>query len=96
MAMFDSLIGNRDRNLANALRDAAWNLILIDHSRSFGPGTEPLRDLSRIDEESWDRIEALTRAQLDAALRPWLEDDQISAIIDRRERMRAAIGRRPE
>jgi hypothetical protein len=93
MAMFDSLIGNRDRNLANALRDAEWNLILIDHLRAFGPATEPLPDLSKVDKELWARIEGLTRAQLDAALGAWLEKDQISAIVDRRERMRAAIGR---
>jgi hypothetical protein len=93
MAMFDSLIGNRDRNLANALHDPAWNLILIDHSRAFGAGDEPLADLSRIDKELWGRIEALTRPQLDAALSRWLEQYQIRAIEERRERMRAAIGR---
>jgi hypothetical protein len=95
MAMFDSLIGNGARHLTNTLRDPAWNLILIDHSRAFGTGAEITGDLSRIDKELWGRIEGLTRAQLDAALRPWLEEDQIRAILDRRERMRAAIGRRP-
>jgi hypothetical protein len=95
MAMFDSLIGNRDRNLANTLRDPAWNVILIDHSRAFGTGAEAPLDLTRIDKELWARIEGLTRAQLDAALGAWLDKDQISALVDRRERMRAAIGRRP-
>ena len=33
MTMFDALIGNRDRNMANVLRDGAWNLILLDHVR---------------------------------------------------------------
>jgi hypothetical protein len=96
MAMFDSLIGNRDRNLANTPRDPAWNLILLDHSRAFGTGAEPQLDLTRIDKELWSRIEGLSRAQLDAALGPWLDKDQISAIVDRRERMRAALGRRRE
>lgn len=95
MAMFDSLIGNGARNLANTLRDPVWNLILIDHSRAFGTAAEPVPDLSRIDKELWGRVEGLTRAQLEAALRPWLDEDQIRAILDRRERMRAAIGRRP-
>ena len=36
MAMFDNLIGNRERNLGNMLRDAEWNVILLDHSRAFG------------------------------------------------------------
>lgn len=96
MATFDALIGNGARNMGNSLRDPVWNLILIDHSRAFGPATEPLPDLSKIDKELWARIEALTRAQLDAALGPWLDKDQIGAILDRRERMRAAIDRRPE
>jgi hypothetical protein len=95
MAMFDSLIGNRDRNLANTLRDPSWNVILLDHGRAFGPDAEVPTDLSRFDKELWARIEGLTRAQLDAALGAWLDKDQISAIVDRRERMRAAIGRRP-
>jgi hypothetical protein len=96
MAMFDALIGNGARNMGNALRDPAWNLILLDHSRAFGPATEPLPDLKRNDKELWARIEGLTRAQLDAALGPWLDKDQIGAILDRRERMRAAIGRQPK
>jgi hypothetical protein len=91
MTMFDNLIGNRDRNQANILRDAGWNLILLDHSRSFGVGTELPRKLSRIDEGYWTRIESLTRNQLDAALRAWLSDAEIGAILDRRERMRTEI-----
>jgi hypothetical protein len=93
MAMFDALIGNGARNMSNALRDPVWNLILLDHSRAFGPATEPLPDLSKVDKDLWARIEGLTRAQLDATLGPWLDKDQIGAILDRRERMRAAIGR---
>lgn len=95
MAMFDALIGNGERNMANALRDPLWNLILIDHSRAFGLATEPLPELKRVDTEFWRRIEGLTRAQLEAALGSWLDQEQISAILDRRERMRTAIGRRP-
>ena len=33
--MFDNLIDNIDPNLGNWLVDPAWNLILIDHTRSF-------------------------------------------------------------
>lgn len=91
MTMFDDLIGNRDRNQGNILRDAGWNLILLDHSRAFGVGTELPRKLSRIDQGYWARIESLTRNQLDAALRAWLSDAEIGAILDRRERMRTEI-----
>jgi hypothetical protein len=91
MAMFDNLIGDRDRNLGNMVRDAEWNLILLDHSRAFGDGTESLRKMNRIDQRFWSKIESLTRNQLDAALRAWLADTEIKAILDRREKMRAEI-----
>ena len=95
MDMFDALIGNGERNMGNAIRDPLWNLILVDHSRAFGAATEPLPELKGIDKEFWRRIEGLTRAELDAALGSWIDQEQIAAILDRRERMRAAFGRRP-
>jgi hypothetical protein len=91
MAMFDDLIGNEYRNMANVLRDDAWNVILIDHSAAF-PGTADVpQKLRRIDKAFWARIAALTRPQLDAALGAWLTDDEIRALLDRREKMRAQI-----
>lgn len=95
MAMFDSLIGNRERNRRNMLRDRAWNLILIDHSRAFGTGTE-LNSPTQIDAGYWARIESLTRSQLDAALRTWLDENEIRAILERRDRMRAGIKSLPK
>lgn len=91
MRMFDDLIGNADRNQGNVLHDAAWNLILIDHSRTFGVGPAWPQRLSRIDEGLWARIETLTRAQLDAALGPWLGADEINAVLTRRDRMKMEI-----
>lgn len=94
MRMFDNLIGNRDRNLANILRDTAWNMILLDHSRAFGSGAELRHSLDPIDRDLWAKIETLTRQQLDATLGPWLEDEEIAAILARREKMRAEIKKR--
>ena len=91
MAMFDDLIGNKDRNRGNMLRDAAWNLMLLDHSRAFGADPELPHKLSRIDEGYWARIESLTRKELDAALHAWLGENEITAILDRRERMRVEV-----
>jgi len=91
MTMFDDLIGNRDRNLGNMLRDARWSLILLDHSRAFGTSTDLPRRLSRIDQGYWAKIEGLTRDRLDTALRTWLGEAEIQAILDRREKMRADI-----
>ena len=56
-------------------------------------GSELPIKLSRIDRAYWARIEKLTREQLDAALAPWLDENQIAAILERREKMRAEIKR---
>lgn len=96
MMMFDNLIGNRDRNRRNMLRDAAWNLILIDHTRAFGVETALPHKLTGIDTAYWSRIESLTRKQLDDALGTLLDQDAIGAILERREKMRAEIKSRPE
>ena len=92
--MFDNIIGNRYRNRANVLLDKAWNAILIDHVRAFGSGTDLPHDLTRIDRALWARIEALTRKQLDTALGRWLDADEIEAILQRREKMKAIIAKR--
>ena len=93
--MFDNLIGNGDRNQRNVLRDTAWNLILIDHTRAFGVESDLVHKMSGIDDAYWVRIDRLTRKQLDEALGMWLDQNQIDAILARRERMRAEIKSRP-
>ncbi len=91
MVMFDTLIHNPDRNLNNVLHDPAWNMILLDHTMAFGTSTDLVRKMVRIDRDFWARIDKLTRGQLDAALRPWLEDGEIAAMLARRDRMRTEI-----
>jgi hypothetical protein len=91
MTMFADLIGDQDRNLGNILRDPSWQLILIDYSRAFPASSELPRTLTRVDRALWDTMEKLTRAQLDAALKPWLDSNEIAAIVERRDKMRAAI-----
>jgi len=91
MRMFDDLIGNHDRNAANVLHDAGWNLILIDHSRAFGSDVDLPSRLSGIDRDLWARIARLTRQEFEAALGPWLGDDQIDAMLSRREKMRHEV-----
>ena len=91
MTMFDNVIGNQGRSRATMLRDAAWNLILIDHSRAFGVETELYSKMHRIDAAYWERLERLTRKQLETVLRPWLDGDAIAAILLRRDKMRIDI-----
>jgi hypothetical protein len=91
MTMFDALIGNRERIGGQVLRDGAWNLILLDHTRAFGPATETSRPLSQIERDYWARVLALTRKDLDARLRPWLDEHQITAMLERRDKMKTEI-----
>ncbi len=91
MTMFDNLIGNKDRSRGNMLRDARWNLILLDHSRAFGADANLPHKMTRIDSAYWKRIEDLTQKQLDATLHEWLDESAIRTILVRRERMRVEI-----
>ena len=75
---------------------AAWNLILLDHSRSFTAGTELLQKLIRVDESFWAKIEGLTLDELNRALSPWIDESQIKAILDRRDKMRLEIRSLPK
>ena len=89
--MFDNLICNIDPNLGNWLVDPAWNLILIDHTRSFTTKKDMVHELTRIDRELWDRMKTLTVESLTPALEKWIGGREIRAIIERRDRMQAVI-----
>jgi len=91
MLMFDNLIGNPDRNAGNILIGRPGELILIDHSRAFITTNQLPQKFERVDEDLWTRMQALTRDELARALRPWLEDDAIDAIVERRNRMAAQV-----
>jgi hypothetical protein len=91
MTMFDMLMGNRARVRTNMLRDRAWNLILVDHSRAFGTEVTRATTLSAVDRALWTKIDALTRDQLGKALGSWLDTPQIDAMLRRRDLMRADV-----
>lgn len=89
--MFDNLIHNRDPNLGNWLVDPAWNLILIDHTRAFTVGRNIVHEMTRIDVNLWERMQALTEESLTAAIGSWLSRGEIRSIVQRRDRMREII-----
>jgi hypothetical protein len=91
MLMFDSLIGNPDRNAGNILVGPPGEVILIDHSRAFITDRKLPSKVERVDGELWDRMKALTRDDLTRALRSWIDDEAIDAIVERRNRMAAAV-----
>jgi hypothetical protein len=90
--MFDNLIYNKDPNLGNWLVDPAWNLILIDHTRSFTNGTAMAHQMTRIDVELWERMKALTEETLTPVLKDWLSKGDIREILKRRDKMADVIG----
>lgn len=89
--MFDNLICNIDPNLGNWLVDPSWNLILIDHTRSFTTKKDMVHQLTRVDRELWDRMKALTVESLTPALEKWIGKREIGAMIERRDRLQGVI-----
>ena len=98
MKVFDALILNEDRNLANELiTPADWKLHLIDHSRSFrlqkrlleGMEEEPM-GLPRALHE---RLRALDRKMMTTLLGDLLSKAQIKALLARRDRILDKIER---
>jgi hypothetical protein len=47
--------------------------------------------MNRIDVAYWDRLERLTRKQLETVLGPWLDGNAIDAFLLRRDKMRIEI-----
>ena len=85
--MFHNLIYNKDPNLGNWLVDPVWNLILVDNSRAFTTDDKMVHKLTRVDQDLWDRFEALDEPSLTAALSDWLGEGEIRAILERRDTM---------
>jgi hypothetical protein len=89
--MFDNLIGNIDPNLGNWLVDPAWNLILIDHTRSFTSSKNLYHQLSQIDAELWNKMKALDEPGLTKAVGAWIDRSAIRGILERRDRMQKVV-----
>lgn len=91
MKMFDSFIGNIDRNAGNILVDENWSVYLIDHSRAFVPQKEPPVTFTMVDRPVWERMQALDEQQLRAIVGPWVTEGGLKGILARREKMARAI-----
>lgn len=96
--VFDSLIANEDRTQQNILYTKDWRTILIDHSRSFRSsekftknlmygkngiiGDNPFRRLPR---EFVEKIERLDHEKIRSAVRDYLTEKEIEAILIRKK-----------
>lgn len=94
--LFDQLIHNTDRNLGNLLIDEDWAVWMIDHSRAFRLMSEPksLANISKVDRRVYERLKALDRPMLDAALKNYLNPGEIKALLQRRDAIVAYVEQR--
>lgn len=89
MRVFDTLIGNKDRDARNYMVDDAWNVVLIDHSQAFSAShyiEDQMKEMpSRFDRKQierakrWD-VEFLTFRFGRLLMRP-----QVQSMIARRD-----------
>jgi len=84
------------RNLRNELVDPEFRVYAIDFSRAFRVQdfipTE--KDLQRFPRDPHERMKALDRPRLDAALGRWLTGPEIEGLLRRRARLVALVAKR--
>lgn len=87
--LFDSLIYNTDRNLGNLLITKDWDIILIDHSRSFRPFKE-IKDpklLTRFSKSLLEGLQRLNEKDLTEKIGKYVSKDQIRGLLARRDQI---------
>ena len=84
---FDALILNEDRNQGNLLIDKNWKVWAIDHTRSFRDDLTPRQPdvLHRTSLKFLNAMKALNQQQLEATLMPWVTEEDIHAMLARRD-----------
>ena len=87
MRVFDQLIFNVDRNLTNLLILKSWDIVMIDHSRSFrlSPKLENPKNLGRCDRTLLANLRALDKAAVQKALTPFCTKSEVDAVMARRD-----------
>lgn len=96
---FDSLIGNQDRTQENTFYTKDWRMLLPDHSRAFRSAEKFTKQLlygrnpiagrqtpfRRLPREFVEKIKALDFESIKNAVGPYLTDEEINAILIRKE-----------
>ncbi|NIM62696.1 MAG: hypothetical protein GTO30_13955, partial [Acidobacteria bacterium] len=103
---FDNLIANEDRHSKNILLTEDWRMILIDHSRSFrfskrhqtkliftDKHREGPKPMKRLPKEFVEKVKALDLETLNGLVGEYLTENEISAVLARRELMLKEIDR---
>jgi hypothetical protein len=94
---FDNLIGNEDRHQNNYLITEDWRILLIDHSRTFRTGKDwttkiPYGEknkeglvLKEMSKELFEKTKALTFEEIKGFVGDNLNDEEINAVLARRD-----------
>ena len=93
MRVFTQLVADTDRNTGNVLITSEWKLWMIDFTRAFRH-THTLiapKDVTRCDRALLDRLKALTRDQVAAETKSYLEPADIEGVMARRDALVALI-----
>jgi hypothetical protein len=87
MRVFDQLIYNVDRNLTNLLILKNWDIVMIDHSRSFRlqHTLENPKNLGRIDRTLLANLRSLDKNAVQEALTPFCTKSEIESVMIRRD-----------
>jgi hypothetical protein len=91
--LFDALIFNVDRNPGNRLVTADHRIWLIDHTRAFQREAELLapEQVLKVRRQVWQRLTTLSDEDLRAAVRDYLDPDQLDALCQRRQLLLAHV-----
>ena len=89
MRVFDELIQNRDRNRGNMVWTKDWTLWMIDHTRAFRTGKELLKpdQLTRCERSLLEAMRGLTLERLEEVMGDIMQEDEIQAVLARRDVM---------
>ena len=104
--LFDNLIANEDRHKNQILITPDWRMVLIDHSRSFRTSGKFVKTLlysaknaegpmlmSELPRAVVDKVTALDFETIRSAVGPYLTDEEIRAVLVRRDLVLAEISR---
>jgi hypothetical protein len=104
--LFDNLIANEDRHKNQILITKDWRMILIDHSRSFRTSGRFVKSLlfsakspegpmlmSELPRTVYGKVKALDFAAIRQAVGNYLSDEEIRAVLIRRDLILTEIAR---
>lgn len=87
MRVFGALTRDTDRNLTNVLITPNWKVMMIDFTRAFRLQPELMhsKDLAKMDRELFPRLKTLMKDSVKKAVRDWLTNSEIDAMMQRRD-----------